>query len=154
MEKNSYNEVVIPLPDIALSGQESIPLFPAYYVAVGASAGGLEAIELFFSNILPQCGMAYIVIQHLSPDFKSLMVELLSKRTMLTVLRAETGQVVEADSIYLIPPKKNLRIFKGKLLLSDKEELHRGLNLPIDIFFRSLAEDQHISVMNLPAWFV
>ena len=115
---------------------------PAYFVGVGASAGGLEAIEQFFQNIPDDSGMAFIVIQHLSPDYKSMMVELLSKKTQLRVLRAEEGMAVERDTIYLIPPKKNLTIFHGKLLLSDQPPHERWINLPIDIFFRSLAEDQ------------
>ena len=114
---------------------------PIYYVGVGASAGGLEAIERFFSGTPPLTAMAFILIQHLSPDYKSLMVELLSKRTDMPVKRAEQGMVVEAGTIYIIPPKKNLRIFQATLQLSDQNP-QRGLNLPIDIFFRSLAEDQ------------
>jgi two-component system CheB/CheR fusion protein len=112
-----------------------------YYVAVGASAGGLEAIETLFTNLPPDTGMAFIVVQHLSPDYKSLMVELLSKRTGMKVLRAEEDMPVLPNHVYLIPPKKLLKIFHGKLLLSE-QELSRGVNLPIDIFFKSLAEDQ------------
>ncbi|AGW14183.1 chemotaxis protein CheB [Megalodesulfovibrio gigas] len=112
-----------------------------HYVGIGASAGGLEAIEAFFKNMPPTCGLGFIVVQHLSPDYKSLMVELLSKRTDMPVYRAEEGMTVEADSIYLIPPKKNLTIFHGKLLLND-QDYSRGINLPIDVFLRSLAEDQ------------
>lgn len=115
---------------------------PHYYVGIGASAGGLEAIEQFFQGILPQTGLAFIVIQHLSPDYKSLMVELLSKKAAIQVLRAEEGMMVAPDTVYLIPPKKNLTIFHGKLLLSDQPPHDRWINLPIDIFFRSLAEDQ------------
>ncbi len=114
---------------------------PSHFVALGASAGGLEALETFFSNMPAENGFGFIVIQHLSPDYKSLMVELLSKRTRMTVHRAGDGMEVAPDSVYLIPPKKNLTIFHGKLMLSDQEQ-HRGINLPIDIFFRSLAEDQ------------
>ncbi len=114
---------------------------PVYYVAVGASAGGLEAIDEFFSNMLVDTGLAFIVIQHLSPDYKSLMVELLSKKTAMPVLRAEDGLRVMPNSVYLIPPKKNLTIFHGKLLLSEQDH-SKGVNLPIDVFLRSLAEDQ------------
>ncbi len=114
---------------------------PSHYVGIGASAGGLEAIEEFFKDMPTDSGLAFIVIQHLSPDYKSLMKELLSKRTELTVYRAEEGMPVEANGIYLIPPKKNLKIFHGKLLLSDQDH-SQGLNLPIDVFLRSLAEDQ------------
>jgi two-component system, chemotaxis family, CheB/CheR fusion protein len=116
---------------------------PLFYVGIGASAGGLEALERFFVDMPPQNEMAFIVIQHLSPDYKSLMVELLSKRTAMEVHRAEDGLAVAKNAIYLIPPRKNLRIFHGKLLLSEQDPAQtRGLNLPIDIFFRSLADDQ------------
>jgi two-component system CheB/CheR fusion protein len=81
------------------------------------------------------------VIQHLSPDYKSLMVEILSKRTTMPVQRAEDGMVVKRGEVYLIPPKKNLTIYHGALYLSDQDH-SAGLNLPIDIFLRSLAEDQ------------
>ena len=129
------------LADIAVCDGESRNKGPLRYVAVGASAGGLEALDSFFSAVKPDSGMAYMVVQHLSPDYKSLMVELLQKRTEMLVLRAEEGMLVEKDHLYLIPPNQEMTIFHGKLLL--KEMRHdRGINLPIDIFFRSLAEDQ------------
>ncbi len=124
--------------DPQLGAESSAPI---YYVGVGASAGGLEALESFFAPMPADSGMAFIVIQHLSPDYKSMMVELLSKRTAMPVRRAEEGMLVEANSLYLIPPKKNLSIFHGKLLLSESDH-SRGLNLPIDVFLRSLADDQ------------
>ena len=129
------------MPESILPPAESDPSAPIYYVGVGASAGGLEALEAFFSPMAPDSGLAFIVIQHLSPDYKSMMVELLSKRTAMPVRRAEEGMRVEANSVYLIPPKKNLSIFHGKLLLSESDH-SRGLNLPIDVFLRSLADDQ------------
>lgn len=113
---------------------------PTYYVGIGASAGGLEALDTFFTHMPPDSGMAFVVVQHLSPDHKSLMVELLSKRTSMEVRRAEDGMEVEPDTVYLIPPKKELRIFHGKLVLRDFEQRHLP-NLPIDTFFLSLAED-------------
>lgn len=122
-------------------GQRSSEDAPSHYVGIGASAGGLEAIESFFVNMPSDSGLAFIVIQHLSPDYKSLMVELLSKRTQMKVLRAEEGMRVRANHVYLIPPKTNLTIFNGKLLLKQQEH-NTGINLPIDIFLRSLAEDQ------------
>ncbi len=114
---------------------------PEAVVGIGASAGGLEAIEAFFKAMPVDSGMAFIVVQHLSPDYKSLMVELLSRKTDIPVHRAEEGMVVEANHIYLIPPKKNLSIFHGKLLLEDQKQ-RESINLPVDIFLRSLAEDQ------------
>ncbi|MBK7543921.1 MAG: PAS domain-containing protein [Candidatus Competibacteraceae bacterium] len=119
-----------------------MPAAPTHYVAVGASAGGLEAIELFFSHMPPENDLGFIVIQHLSPDYKSLMVELLSKKTLMPVRRAEDGMLVLPNHVYLIPPKKNLTIFHGKLLLSEQDH-SKGVNLPIDVFLRSLAEDQN-----------
>lgn len=114
---------------------------PSHYVAIGASAGGLEAIEAFFSQMPAQNPFGFIVVQHLSPDHKSLMVEILSKRTGMPVRRAEDGMLVEPAHVYLIPPKKNLTIFHGRLLLSEQDP-GRSINLPIDLFLRSLAEDQ------------
>ncbi len=114
---------------------------PTLYIGIGASAGGLEALEVFFSSMPSNSGLAFIVVQHLSPDYKSLMVELLSKRTQMMVFRAESGMRVETNCIYLIPPKKNLKIFHGKLILSE-QDYSKGINLPIDIFLHSLADDQ------------
>ncbi|MCB0752882.1 MAG: chemotaxis protein CheR, partial [Ignavibacteriae bacterium] len=111
-----------------------------YIVAVGASAGGLEAIESLFSNIPADCGISFVLVQHLSPDYKSLMVELLSKKTNLKVIRAENEMRLEKNCIYLIPPKKNMTVYHRHLILSEQDHSH-GLNLPIDIFFKSLAHD-------------
>lgn len=90
----------------SVSGENGDVGGPLYYVGIGASAGGLEAIEAFFTHMPAKSGMAFIVVQHLSPDYKSLMVELLSKKTPIPVHRAEDGMLVHADNIYLIPPQK------------------------------------------------
>lgn len=82
------------------------PAKPAAVVGIGASAGGLEAIEAFFKAMPVDSGMAFVVAQHLSPDYKSLMVELLSRKTDMPVRRAEEGMCVEADNVYLIPQKR------------------------------------------------
>ena len=112
-------------------------------VGIGASAGGLEAIESFFQEMPLDSGMAFVVIQHLSPDYKSMMVELLSRKTKIPVHRAEDGLKVKPDNIYLIPPKKNISIFHGKLILTNQKNREEILiNLPVDIFLKSLAEDQ------------
>jgi two-component system CheB/CheR fusion protein len=111
-----------------------------YIVGIGASAGGLEAIEAFFKKMPANSGLAFVVVQHLSPDYKSLMVELLSKHTEMPVNRIEDGVLVKENNIYLLPPRKNLSSFHGRLLLTEQDH-SEGLNLPIDIFFRSLAED-------------
>jgi two-component system CheB/CheR fusion protein len=84
--------------------------------------------------------MAFVVIQHLSPDFKSLMDELLARHTDLPIHLVEDGMLVEADHVYLIPPKKEMIISGGRLLLSERDR-QQELTLPIDVFFRSLAQD-------------
>lgn len=91
-----------------------------YVVGIGASAGGLEAINEFFDNIPEDTGFSFVVIQHLSPDYKSLMAELLSKHTSMQVIEASEGMPLQANSIYLIPSKKILTIVKGKLQLHEK----------------------------------
>lgn len=111
-----------------------------YVVGIGASAGGLDAIERFFDNTPTDSGMAFVLVQHLSPDFKSLMNELLSRHTKMPIHRVEDGIRVEPNHIYLIPAKKNMVLSQHKLLLTDQDNGSQ-VNLPIDIFFRSLAQD-------------
>ena len=113
---------------------------PQYVVGIGASAGGLEALEQFFDKMPAKTGLAFVVVQHLSPDFRSLMDELLARRTAIPIRRVEDGMAVEPDTVYLIPPKKEMIISGGKLLLTDKDP-SQTLTLPIDHFFRSLAQD-------------
>ena len=113
---------------------------PMYVVGIGASAGGLDPLERFFESMPVETGMAFVVVQHLSPDFKSLMNELLGRRTKIPIYRVEDGMVIKANAIYLIPPKKNMVLEKGVLRLMEQEPT-MPLHLPIDIFFRSLALD-------------
>ncbi len=110
-------------------------------VGLGASAGGLEALQAFFEILPENLGAAYVIIQHLSPDYKSLMDELLARVTKLPIHIATDGMTLQADNIYLIPPKHNMTVFHGKLFLTPQRE-DRALNLPIDIFLRSLAKDK------------
>ena len=79
---------------------------PTYIVGIGASAGGLNALEQFFDNMSPASGMAFVVIQHLSPDFKSLMDDLLSRHTTMRIQRVTDGIDLQPDIIYLITPKR------------------------------------------------
>ena len=119
---------------------------PTYYVGLGASAGGLEALQAFLSEMPTNTGAAFMIVQHLSPDFKSVMVDLLSKKTDIKVVQATDSTMVEANTVYLIPPAKNMMIGEGRLLLSDQLP-DRATSFPIDVFFRSLAEDcQHRSI--------
>ena len=114
-----------------------------FVVGIGASAGGLRALEEFFEHLSTDSGAAYVVIQHLSPDFKSLMKELLERRTRMAIYRVTEGMELQPNSIYLIPPGKNLVLENHKLHLLEQEERNRhGLNFPIDIFLESLARTQ------------
>ena len=110
-----------------------------YVVGIGASAGGLEALEDFFKHFPPDSGLTFVVIQHLSPDFKSLMDELLARHTQMKIVRVDQEVTIEPNCIYLIPPKKNLSI-KGTKLIPSHQDPNAHLRLPIDAFFVSLAE--------------
>lgn len=110
-----------------------------YIVGIGASAGGLEALQKLLTALPSNTGFPYIVVQHLSPDYKSLLGEILGKYTDMPVIQAEENMVVEPDKVYIIQPGKNMRIKGGKLTLVN--QIPKELNLPIDIFFRSLAEE-------------
>jgi two-component system CheB/CheR fusion protein len=116
------------------------PPRPSHVVGIGASAGGLEALERLFDRMPVRTGMAFVVLQHLSPDFKSLTDELLARHTGIPIFRVEDGMEVRPDAIYLLPPRKDMIISGGKLLLTDKDP-SRFVALPIDHFFRSLAQD-------------
>ncbi|MEM7477056.1 MAG: chemotaxis protein CheB [Planctomycetota bacterium] len=113
---------------------------PDFIVGIGASAGGLEAIEALFEGISDSLGMAYIIVQHLSPDFRSLMDELLARKTSMPILQAADGMALQPDHLYLMPPKKELAVSDSKLILKDRDA-SEGLTFPIDYFLRSLAQD-------------
>ncbi|MFT5640933.1 MAG: two-component system CheB/CheR fusion protein [Cyclobacteriaceae bacterium] len=121
---------------IEQAGIDYIPI-----VGLGSSAGGLEALEQFFQAMPSNTGMAFVVIQHLAPNHKGILPELLQRLTQMKVYQASDQLLVKPNSVYVIPPNKSLTLFNGSLLLFDPVE-SRGLRLPIDIFFRSLADDQ------------
>ncbi len=110
-------------------------------VGIGASAGGLDALTLFFTNLPTNTGMGFIVIQHLDPTQKGMLPELLQRQTKMQVTQAKNNSLVNPNKIYVIPPNKSITIRDGVLHLSEIIETN-GLRLPIDIFFRSLAKDQ------------
>ena len=112
---------------------------PHHIIAIGASAGGMEEINSFFDHT-PLDGVSYIIIQHLSPDFKSRMVELLARHSKLVVEQAENGMAVKSNQVYLIPSDKFMTIRKGNLYLTNKENV-KGPHLTINKFFNSLATD-------------
>jgi two-component system CheB/CheR fusion protein len=113
----------------------------AFIVGIGASAGGLEALEALFTPMPTDSGLAFIVVVHLDPSHVSLLPELLQRRTTLPVTQITDNQAVKPNSIYVIPPNKQLSILNGRLQLMDLT-LPRASHLPIDYFFRSLAQDQ------------
>jgi two-component system CheB/CheR fusion protein len=110
-------------------------------VGVGASAGGLEAFTLLLKNIPPHTGMAFVLVQHLAPAKESILTDLLSKATSLPVREVTEGMAIEPDHVYVIPPNAFMTIFHGVLRLSPRAE-SPAQHMPIDSFFRSLAEDQ------------
>lgn len=111
-----------------------------YIVCIGASAGGMEAIHDLFDNLPQDTGFSFIVIQHLSSDYKSLMGELLSKHTTMNVVEAKDNTPVERNTVYVIPNNRNITIQDRRLILKQKEE-GRSPNMAIDIFLNSLAKD-------------
>jgi len=114
---------------------------PCPIVGVGASAGGLEAFQTFLSAAPADAGLAYVLVQHLDPNHESMLADLLGRRTEMPVRQVSDGMNVEPNSVYLIPPNASLSIHDGSLRLSDFSE-PRGFRRPIDVFFRSLAQDQ------------
>jgi len=109
-------------------------------VGIGASAGGLEALELFLKNVPAGSGMAFVIVQHLDPTHKGIMAELLQRTTAMTVIQVKDRVRVQPNHVYVIPPNKDMSILHGALHLLDPVA-PRGLRLPIDFFFRSLADD-------------
>ena len=110
-------------------------------IGIGASAGGLEALEQFFIQVPADCDVAFVVIQHLDPNHQGMLPELLQRVTPLTVTQAEDRMKVQPNWLYVIPPNKDLSILHGKLHLMEPLA-PRGLRLPIDLFFLALADDQ------------
>ncbi|MCI0653790.1 MAG: PAS domain S-box protein [Methylococcaceae bacterium] len=131
-----------PVPADAVEatvGRAETGQFPV--VGIGASAGGLSAYKKFFSAMPDGSGMAFVLIPHLDPTHDSLMAELLAKQTTMPVSEARNGTLVEPNSVYIIPPNKYLAIGAGVLHLSTPP-LARGLQVAIDFFLRSLADDR------------
>jgi two-component system CheB/CheR fusion protein len=114
---------------------------PFPIVGMGASAGGLEALQEFFAHMPPDSGMAFIVVTHQPPDHTSLMPELLARHTEMPVVSAASGTKVEPNRVYVAPPADNLAILQRTLHLMQVDP-QATLRLPIDYFFRSLAQDQ------------
>ena len=111
---------------------------PGCVVGIGSSAGGLEALQQFLTFLPADTGMAFVVIQHLSPDHRSLLADILGKYTTMPVMEAQEGMHVRKNTVYMLPPKYNMEIEGGVLHLHEYN--HQHINHPIDVFFRSLAK--------------
>lgn len=137
-DKSSACSQTIPsaTSDIAPPSPADFPI-----VGVGASAGGLEAFTQLLGRIPQKTGMAFVLVQHLDPTHESQLTELLAKATVVPVTAIVNGLQVCPDHIYVIPPNTNVTITSGHLQLAPRGDTP-GPNLPLDVFFRSLAEDQ------------
>ena len=127
-------------PRLTRNIQPLTPPFPI--IGIGASAGGLEAFEAFFSTLPAEPGMAFVLVQHLQPTTKSILAELVSRFTPMPVRQVADGLAVELNQVYIIPPDYEMALLHGRLHLFTPQA-ERGHRLPIDTFFRSLAADLH-----------
>jgi len=127
----------------AAPGDAAFPI-----VGIGASAGGLAAFEAFFSAMPSGSGMAFVIVQHLAPDHKSILTDLIGRYTKMHVVEVEDGMVVRPDCAYIIPPNHDMAILNGTLNLLEFTA-PRGQRMPVDFFFRSLAQDQHARAIGI-----
>jgi len=136
--KKSFKKTTISQSEPTPAVNGSLP-FPI--VGIGASAGGLEALEQFLRHVTENCGMAFVIVQHLDPTHKGIMPELLQRTTKMQVFQVSDRMKVKPNCVYVIPPNKDMSILHGALYLFEPTAV-RGLRLPIDFFLRSLAEDR------------
>ena len=138
MAKSDPGVVSEPSPRADGTPEISFPI-----VGIGASAGGLAAFEAFFSGLPTDTapGMAFVLVQHLAPDHKSLLTELIRHYTSMEVFEVEDGMAIRPNCAYIIPPNRDMAILNGTLQLMEPAA-PRGRRLPIDFFFRTLAQDQ------------
>lgn len=128
------------MPSHLAPGAGHPPAQPVRVVGLGASAGGLAALEAFLSQVPPLSGLACVVVQHMDPTRKGMLVELLQRVTVLPVQEAADGMRLQPDHVYVIPPNKDLTVSAGALRLESPAQ-PRGMRLPIDRLFSSLARD-------------
>ncbi|MBV8634555.1 MAG: PAS domain-containing protein [Burkholderiaceae bacterium] len=121
------------------SGKGTGARFPI--VGIGASAGGLAAFEAFFADMPAQAevGMAFVLVQHLAPDYASMLTDIIKDFTRMSVFEVEDGMIVQPNCVYVIPPNRDMAYLGGALQLLEPTE-PRGHRMAIDFFFRSLAE--------------
>ena len=133
------DEKTIEAPELSERVTAGFPI-----VGIGASAGGLSAFESFFSGMPADIdpGMAFVLVQHLAPDHKSILTDLVQRYTRMLVFEVEDGMTVKPNCTYIIPPNRDMAFLNGTLQLLEPCA-PRGHRMPIDFFFRSLAQDQH-----------
>lgn len=138
-EKTEKNNIAPPTDALLLdeTNQSGEGCFPI--VGIGASAGGLEALEQFLGHVTFGCGMAFIIVQHLDPTRPGALPGLLQRVTKMTVTEIKDGQKLKPDNVYVIPPNTDM-VFKNRRLHLTEPQAPRGQRLPIDAFFRSMAE--------------
>ncbi len=128
-----------PEPDRAATSELPVPLVPV--VGIGASAGGLEALERFFATVPATCGVAFVLVQHLDPTRKGMLADILQKSTTLPVAEAIDGMPLAPNRVYVIPPNRDLSI-TGSTLAVREVDTGRSVRLPVDVLFRSIAEQR------------
>jgi two-component system CheB/CheR fusion protein len=148
-EPKPPREVEPPQPQVVAGGAQegdsatSTPALDFPVVGIGASAGGLAAFETFFSALPKEdMGMAFVLVQHLAPDHKSILHEIVGRYTRMEVHEATDGVKVGPNCTYIIPPNKDMALVGGELRLTSPTTVRGNLRLPIDFFFRSLAREQ------------
>ena len=133
-----------PLTRLGSEKTQTEPKFEFPVIGIGASAGGLESLEQLFGELPGNSHAAFVVVQHLSPDFKSMMDEILRRRTDMTVSRIEHNMQMQPRTVYLIPPNADLELESDTFKLRDRD-ISNGISHPIDRFFSSLANSRGAS---------
>ena len=136
LEENMNPETNPPPAPSEKAGHNKFPI-----VGVGASAGGLESFTQLLESLPAKTGMAFVLVQHLDPNYKSILSELLARKTIIPLKEAQNGMRVEPDHVYLIPPNTDMTIGDGHLVLRPRTQ-QQGRHMSIDSFLHSLAEVQ------------
>ncbi|MCF8448342.1 MAG: response regulator [Taibaiella sp.] len=138
----------IATPKAATDTEATVDAASFTVVAIGASAGGLEAITAFLKNVSPTTGMAFIYVQHLSPNHKSLLTSILSKVTEMKVQEIDDMEKMKPDNVYVIPHNKEIEVTDGHIKLIPRQR-NKNSNLSIDVLFSSLAEARKENVIGI-----
>lgn len=145
LSNNETDSATQPLKDVEITKKKAKNSFTV--VAIGASAGGLEAITQLLQNVSPTTGMAFIYVQHLSPDHKSMLSSILSKKTQMQVQDIDDMEKMIPNNVYVIPYNKGIEVTNGHIKLIPRSS--RGSAISIDILFSSLAETHKENVIGV-----